>query len=179
MLLTMCYYCSTLSKPLFAFCLTVSSVTALIWYQCNKKQLNPTLDQPACLQSNFKHWDGNAMHTKGVLAKTIRWGVVTWPNLGKYSKKKREKSDQADRLGRPPLPLPRSGQENVKNSRQVVIFGVILPFYNGQNGPKFSQNRSGQAGGRWPPPPQRGHPAPFFPVFFFDDFPKEIIAYDG
>ena len=45
-------------------------------------------------------------------------------------------------------PLPRSGQENVKISRQVVIFGVILPFYNGKNGPKFSQNRSGQAGGR-------------------------------
>ena len=44
-------------------------------------------------------------------------------------KKKREKSGQADRLGRPPL--PRSGQENVKNSRQVVIFGVILPFYKG------------------------------------------------
>ena len=60
-------------------------------------------------------------------------------------KKKLEKSGQADRLGRPPL--PRSGQENVKNSRQVVIFGVILPFYNGQNGSKFSQNRSGQAGG--------------------------------
>ena len=66
--------------------------------------------------------------------------------LGKASKKKREKSGQADRLGRPPLPLPRSGQENVKNSRQVVIFGVILPFYKGQNGSKFSQNRSGQAG---------------------------------
>ena len=60
-------------------------------------------------------------------------------------KKKREKSGQADRLGRPPL--PRSGQENVKDSRQVVIFGVILPFYKGQNGSKFSQNRSGQAGG--------------------------------
>ena len=28
-------------------------------------------------------------------------------------------------------PLPRSGQENVKNSRQVVIFGVIFPFYKG------------------------------------------------
>ena len=50
--------------------------------------------------------------------------------LGKGSKKKRERSGQADRLGRPP-PLPRSGQENVKNSRQVVIFGVILPFYKG------------------------------------------------
>ena len=48
----------------------------------------------------------------------------------------------------PPPPLPQSGQENVKISRQVVIFGVILPFYNGQSGPKFSQNRSGQAGGR-------------------------------
>ena len=42
--------------------------------------------------------------------------------------------------------LPQSGQENVKNSRQVVIFGVIFPFYKGQNGSKFSQNRSGQAG---------------------------------
>ena len=40
--------------------------------------------------------------------------------------KKILKSGQADRLGRPPL--PRSGQENVKKSRQVVIFGVILPF---------------------------------------------------
>ena len=29
---------------------------------------------------------------------------------------------------------------------QVVIFGLILPFYKGQNGSKFSQNRSGQAG---------------------------------
>ena len=29
------------------------------------------------------------------------------------------------------VPLPRSGQENVKNSRQVVMFGVILPFYKG------------------------------------------------
>ena len=28
-------------------------------------------------------------------------------------------------------PLPRSGQENVKIFRQVVIFGVILPFYKG------------------------------------------------
>ena len=55
----------------------------------------------------------------------------------------------------PPLPLPRSGQENVKISRQVVIFGVILPFYNGQNGPKFSPDR-------------------FFPVFFFDYFPNCI-----
>ena len=72
--------------------------------------------------------------------------------LGKASKKKQEKSGQADRLGRPPLPLPRSGQENIKNSRQVVIFGVILPFYKGQNGSKFSQNRSGQAKGGWPPP---------------------------
>ena len=55
--------------------------------------------------------------------------------FGKGSnKKKREKSGQAHRLGRP---LPRSGQENLKNSRQLVIFGVILPFYKGQNGSKF------------------------------------------
>ena len=65
--------------------------------------------------------------------------------LREVIKKKREKSGQADRLGRPPL--PQSGQENVKISPQVVIFGVILPFYKGQNGSKFSQNRSGQAGG--------------------------------
>ena len=32
------------------------------------------------------------------------------------------------------------------DKNQVVIFGVILPFYKGQNGSKFSQNRSGQAG---------------------------------
>ena len=70
-----------------------------------------------------------------------------WSNLKRgVIKKKLGKSGQADRLGRPP-PLPRSGQENVKKSRQVVIFGVILPFYKGQNGSKFSQNRSGQAGG--------------------------------
>ena len=37
-----------------------------------------------------------------------------------------------------------------KNGKKfsVVIFGVILPFYNVQNESKFSQNRSGQAGGR-------------------------------
>ena len=70
------------------------------------------------------------------------------PHFREVIKKKREKSGQADRLGRPPSLPPRSGQENVTNSRQVVIFGVILPFYNVQNGPKFSQNRSGQAGGR-------------------------------
>ena len=52
-------------------------------------------------------------------------------DLREEVKKKREKSGQADSLGRPPLPLPRSGQENVKIFRQVVIFGVILPFYKG------------------------------------------------
>ena len=57
----------------------------------------------------------------------IIWGFFH-PAKGRRQKK-REKSGQADRLGRPPL--PRSGQENVKNSRQVVIFGVILPFYKG------------------------------------------------
>ena len=49
--------------------------------------------------------------------------------------KKLGKSGQAERLGRPLL--PRSGQENVKNSRQVVIFGVILPIYKGQMGQNF------------------------------------------
>ena len=53
--------------------------------------------------------------------------------------------------------LEKSGQENVKNSR-VVIFGVILPFYKGQHGSKFSQNRSGQAGS--------GQPERFLRVFF-------------
>ena len=47
----------------------------------------------------------------------------------------------------PPSPLPRSGQVNVKNSRQVAIFGVILPFYIGQKWVKIFTNRSGQAGG--------------------------------
>ena len=44
-------------------------------------------------------------------------------------------------------PLPRSGQENVKKSRQVVIFGVILPFHKGKKWVKTFTNRSGQAGG--------------------------------
>ena len=73
-------------------------------------------------------------------------------------KKKLGKSGQAD---------PRSGQENVKISRQVVIFGVILPFYNGQNGSKFSQNRSGQAGGGGPPPPSKADSLTAFFQFFF------------
>ena len=68
--------------------------------------------------------------------------------LGESSKKNGKKAVRLTAWVDPPLPLPRGGQENVKNSRQVVIFGVILPFYNVQNGPKFSQNRSGQAGGR-------------------------------
>ena len=54
-------------------------------------------------------------------------------------------------------PPPQSGQENVKKSRQVVIFGVILPFYKGQKWVKIFTNRSGQ-------------PDRFFPVFF-DAFP--------
>ena len=84
----------------------------------------------------------NSMKENGVVIEGVREGV----------KKKLLKSGQADRLGRPPLPLPRSGQENVKIFRQVVIFGVILPFYKGQNGSKFSQNRSGQTGGGVTPP---------------------------
>ena len=44
-------------------------------------------------------------------------------------------------------PLPRSGQENVKISRQVAIFGVISSFYKGQKWVKIFTNRSGQAEG--------------------------------
>ena len=44
-------------------------------------------------------------------------------------------------------PLPQSGQVNVKISRQVVIFGVILPFYKGKKWVQTFTNRSGQAGG--------------------------------
>ena len=77
--------------------------------------------------------------------------------LGESSKKNSEKAVRLTAWV-DPTPLPRSGQENVKNSRQVVIFGVILPFYKGQNGSKFSQKRSGQADR-------------FFSVSFFDAFP--------
>ena len=85
----------------------------------------------------------------------------------KGSKKKLWKSGQADRLGWPPSPLPRSGQENVKISRQVAIFGVILSFYNGQKWVKIFTNRSGQAEGGWPPlPPPKRSAWPLFTVFF-------------
>ena len=63
-------------------------------------------------------------------------------NKGRGQKKKLWKSGQADRLGWPPPPLPRSGQENVKISRQVAIFGVILSFYKGQKWVKIFTNRS-------------------------------------
>ena len=44
-------------------------------------------------------------------------------------------------VGLPSLPpLPRSGQVNVKISRQVAIFGVILSFYKGQNCVKIFKN---------------------------------------
>ena len=106
----------------------------------------------------------------GIARSLLLWLPLapTQRGLGKASKQKREKSGQADRLGQPPLPLPRSGQENVKNSQQVVIFGVILPFYKGQNGSKFSQNRSGQAGRGWPPlPPPKRSAWPLYRRFFF------------
>ena len=61
-------------------------------------------------------------------------------NKGSHQKKTRKKRS---RLGRPPP--KRSG--NLKNSRQVVMFGVILPFYKGKKWPKTFTNRSGQAGG--------------------------------
>ena len=43
--------------------------------------------------------------------------------------------------------LKKSIQENVKISRQVAIFGVILSFYKGQKWVKIFTNRSGQAEG--------------------------------
>ena len=94
--------------------------------------------------------------------------------IGKGSKKKKLwKSGQADRLGWPPPPLPRSGQENVKISRQVAIFGVILSFYKGQKWVKIFTNRSGQAEGGWPPlPPPKRSAWPLFHSFFFYPFPK-------
>ena len=56
----------------------------------------------------------------------------------------------------------------MKISRQVAIFGLILPFYVGQKWVKICTNRSGQAGGEvTPPPPQSGQPDPFFHSFFF------------
>ena len=92
--------------------------------------------------------------------------ILNW-DKGRVQKKKLWKSGQADRLGWPPPPLPRSGQENVKISRQVAIFGVILSFYKGQKWVKIFTNRSGQAEGGWPPlPPQSGQPDCLFTVFF-------------
>ena len=44
-----------------------------------------------------------------------------------------------------PPPLKRSGKCEI--SRQVAIFGVILPFYIGQKWVKMFTNRSSQAGG--------------------------------
>ena len=49
---------------------------------------------------------------------------------GNLQKKNREKAVRLTPWVDPPL--PRSGQENVKITRQVVIFGVILPFYKGK-----------------------------------------------
>ena len=43
-------------------------------------------------------------------------------------------------------------KKNVKNSRQVVLFWVILSFYKGQKWVKIFTNRSGQARGGDPPP---------------------------
>ena len=72
-------------------------------------------------------------------------------------------------------PLKRSGKCEI--SRQVAIFGVILPFYIGQKWVKIFTNRSGQAGGEvTPPPPQSGQPDRFFPVFFFTPSLLKTVA---
>ena len=102
--------------------------------------------------------------------------VWLYNNLREAFQKKLWKSGQADRLGWPPPPLPRSGQENVKISRQVAIFGVILSFYKGQKWVKIFTNRSGQAEGGCPPlPPQSGQPDRFFTVFFLNPSLKTLI----
>ena len=64
-----------------------------------------------------------------------------------FKKKNCEKAVRLTAWVDPPPPLPRSGQENVKISRQVVIFGVILSFYKGQKWVKIFTNSFGQAGG--------------------------------
>ena len=44
-----------------------------------------------------------------------------------------------------------SGQENVKFFRQVVIFGVILPFYKGKMGQNFHKIEAVSLEGGDPP----------------------------
>ena len=51
---------------------------------------------------------------------------------GSNQKKKRERSGQADPLGRPPPPLPQSGQENVKKIL-TLIFDFRFWLYMTQN----------------------------------------------
>ena len=91
-------------------------------------------------------------------------------------KKKNWKSGQADRLGWPP-PLPWSGPVIVKNSRQVVIFKVILPLYIGKKWVKIFTNRSGQAGGRWPPrPPKAVRLTVFHSCFYAFPYPHCLFV---
>ena len=112
------------------------------------------------------------LNTKSMIVIKTRSNTegIQAPSLREGFKKKTPIKRSGWPLGStPPLPpsLPRSDQENVKIFRQVVIFGVILPFYKGQNGSKCSQNRSGQAGGGWPPPLQAVSLTASFPFFFW------------
>ena len=68
----------------------------------------------------------------------------------------------------------------MKISRQVAIFGVILPFYIGQKWVKIFTNRSGQAGGGVNPRrPPKAVSLTAFPQVFFDAFPYRICGFCG
>ena len=55
-----------------------------------------------------------------------------WNKVREGVKKNGKKSGQADRLGRPPLSLPRSGQENVKNFDKLSYLGLFYHFWRRQ-----------------------------------------------
>ena len=113
-----------------------------IWKIPPPKTIFSTLDeQRSVYVSTAVRMAGSATQIKR-LRNSAMIAMEPEPSKGSNQKKNGKKAVRLTAWVDPP------GQENVKNSRQVVIFGVILPFYNGQNGPKFSQNRSGQAGGR-------------------------------
>ena len=69
--------------------------------------------------------------------------MVLHPSKMAFLKKNCEKAVRLTAWVDPPPPLPRSGQVNVKISRQVAIFGVILSFYKGQKWVKIFTNSFG------------------------------------
>ena len=101
-----------------------------------------------------------------------------WSDKGRRQKKTVKKRSGWP-LGLTPPPLPRSGQVNVKISRQVAIFGVILPFYIGQKWVKIFINRSSQAGGGVTPRPPKAVSLTAFSQFFVVEyFPYLTIKSD-